>query len=228
MGYRLLEKLVRVVFPPRCIFCSKILSLDADIEICRGCYQKIPFIEGGFLYIDNRHKHACGCDYVVCVCRYTGIVRDSMIKYKFFDKSGYYRAFAKLLAGRIKKMTDYHKFDIILSIPLHKEKENVRGYNQSKLIASLVSRETGVPEKSEWLSRIRRTDSQSLLNKTGRYLNVKGAFEVKCRKEIKGKKILLIDDIMTTGYTLDECGKALREAGAESVVGAVIASGRKY
>lgn len=116
---------------------------------------------------------------------------------------------------------------MIISIPLHHKKELSRGYNQALLISKALSRELKIPECSGVLKRIKYTDAQSLLKKGDRSINVKGAFRVINSDMIKDKSILLVDDILTTGSTANECSKVLKEAGARIVDAAVIASGKK-
>lgn len=221
-----LSNAIKLIFPPKCIFCNDVLSINSDIDICRSCFNKISFIDGIINGNNTRQSNSGCCDYIICVCRYSGIIKDSLIRYKFFGKLSYYRTFARLLADKVNKMTNFNNFDIIISVPLHVNKEKIRGYNQSLLISKELSKRLGVPEYSRLLSRVRDTGSQSLLPKGKRYYNVKDAFKV-CKTElIKGKTVLLVDDIMTTGNTIDECSRVLKAAGAKAVVGAVIATGR--
>lgn len=201
------------------------MNAGIDLHICEGCYEKIVFSGENTLGIAG-HDTATGCDAAVSVCRYSGIVKHSLIKYKFYNKPGYYRTFAKLLTNHIIKVTDPIKFDMIVSVPLHKNRELNRGYNQSLLISKALSRETGIKEFSRLLIRTRNTDAQSLLDRKSRRLNVKDAFSVINEELIKGKNILLIDDIMTTGTTVNECGRILKQAGANTVLAAVIATGQ--
>ncbi|HHW49622.1 MAG TPA: ComF family protein [Clostridiaceae bacterium] len=224
----MMKELIGLLFPPKCIFCSKIIDLKADIEICRDCYKLIPFVEQKSVIPFSVPGGLGCCDGVICACRYTGIVRDSLIKYKFYDKSGFCRAFARLIAEKIKNMAVYREFDVIVSVPLHKRREHMRGYNQSLLISRILSRELKLPEKSKILKRKKETHTQSLLPLDKRRSNLLGAFEVKHTDEIKDKTVLLVDDIMTTGITLNECSKVLKEAGAKKVIAAVVASGRDF
>lgn len=124
-------------------------------------------------------------------------------------------------------MTSSRKFDIIISVPLYKEKERVRGYNQSQLISRILSRETGIAENSGLLLKVRDTGRQSLLNRKERSLNIKDAFQLTNKDRVKGKTVLLVDDILTTGYTVNECSRILKEAGAKWVTAAVVASGKR-
>ena len=226
ISWGFLHKALGFIFPPKCIFCGKIMPPNADIDICEGCFGSIPFAEEIMLRQPVEERMRDGCDEIICICRYEGIIKDSLIRCKFYNKPSYCRTFGRLMAEKAKKVLDAQRFDMIAAIPLHKDRENERGYNQSFLISKELSRRTGIPEMSRLLSRVRRTDSQSLLAKNERLINVKDAFRVNDGGKIKGKTIILIDDIMTTGATLNECGRVLKEAGAEKVAGAVLASGR--
>lgn len=220
--------LISLIFPPKCIFCNKLIDFNDNMEICEDCYKTIPFISQRNIipfFVEGKFEY---CDGLICICKYTSTIRKAIIKFKFNDKPGFSRAFAKLMAEKIKKVTRNYNFDMIISVPLHKKRKKLRGYNQSLLLAKVLSRELGLPERSRLLERTRSTGTQSLLSKEERQSNVNDAFLVKNSNEIKDKAVLLIDDIMTTGITLNECGKALKEARAEKVIAVVIASGRKF
>ena len=221
------KEIIKLIFPPKCTFCRSILPIQSDIEICDACFPLIPFFNDDIIKFGKKHDDNFYDD-VICLCEYTGIMKQAIKKYKFFDKPQYYRTFGRLLSEKMKKVTNYQNFDIIISIPLHKRKEALRGYNQSYLITKVLSRELGVPEKSYLLVRVRNTSTQSLLAKAARRSNVKDAFRVKNSSSIMGKTVLLVDDVFTTGNTLNECSRILKQAGAKEVVAAVIATGRKY
>ena len=220
-----LEEIIKMIFPPKCIFCGSILGIRQQVEICEPCLAKVPFIRGDTAMAGARILKNSYFDKVICLCRYWGIIKQSLIRYKFFNKSGYYRTFAKLLSDEVKRMTNLEKFDIIISVPLHQSKQHIRGYNQSLLLTRELSRQIGIVESSGIMSRTKRTNAQSLLPRDGRYLNVKDAFRLNDAIKIRNKVILLVDDILTTGYTVNECSRLLKEAGAKEVVVAVIASG---
>ena len=225
------EKFARLIFPPKCIFCEMVIMPEElhepEIYICPKCFNKIEFFECE-RYLVNRMNHSNAFDEIVTLFKYTGMIKESILRFKYFDKPSYYRTFAKLLANRINKLTDASKFDMIISVPLHKRKEYLRGFNQSKLISKALSRELGIPEKSSLMVRLKDTESQSLLNREKRLSNIKGAFKVVEPCSVNGKRILLIDDVLTTGSTINECAKALKDAGAESVTAAVLATGRNF
>lgn len=218
------EYFIKLIFPPKCIFCGKVLNTKTQLEICYSCYNNIPFVSEQYCEEKLMIFTKGNIDQIVCLCRYTGIAKSSLIRYKFFNKPGYYRIFARLLAERIQNMADSNVVDIIASIPLHKDKKNERGYNQSFLISKQLARELGIPEKSKALERVKSTKSQSLIRKWDeRYFNVKEAFIVNAPEQFINKTVLLVDDICTTGFTLEECAGALKKAGAKRVIAAVIA-----
>lgn len=221
-------RILNLLFPPKCIFCGVVLNINSTIDICETCYKKIPFFsdeKGSFI---NKASNSNNFDQIICLCEYSGILKDALIRYKFFNKVYYFRTFAKLLSDKVKRVTILSDFDIIISVPLYKKKEFDRGYNQAYLISKVLSKETNIPEQSNLLERVRNTGAQSLLDKDNRLINIKNAFQVKKADRIKNKSLLLVDDIFTTGSTIDECSKALKDSGAKRVVAAVIASGRKY
>ena len=132
------------------------------------------------------------------------------------------------MSKNIFMMTNYTKFDIIISVPLHKNREAKRGYNQARLVSGALSRITGIKEYSRLLVRNRNTGAQSLLDRKSRLVNLNDAFGITNERLIKDKNILLIDDIMTTGSTINECARTLKKAGARTVTAAVIATGQVH
>lgn len=116
---------------------------------------------------------------------------------------------------------------MIVSVPLHPKREQSRGYNQSYLIARELGRELGIKNEPRLLARVKNTHSQSLLKRDERLENIKDAFRITDTSRVEGKAIFLVDDILTTGATLNECSRVLKGAGAKKIVAAVIASGRR-
>jgi competence protein ComFC len=225
---KILNLIMDLIYPPKCIFCTKLLKSNTKIEICQECYKKIPFITRYSDYIERFLKSSdvdliC-FDKIICICEYKGIIKESIIRFKYFGRASYYRTFAIIIANNFKKITDIHGFDIIIGVPLHKRRERNRGYNQASLISKELGRILNIPDKSRLLIRDKYTKTQSLLHKNERYFNVKDAFRVTNENEVKDRSILLIDDVLTTGYTLNECSKVLKKAGAKKVYAVVIAA----
>lgn len=223
---RLFEQISGMVFPPKCIFCQKLLSHDAVLHICTDCYLKLPFLDKAFMTVmqDDEDNY---CDGAVGIFQYTGMVKESLIRFKFYSKPSYYRTYARLIADKLVKTIDIKQYNLVLSVPLHKHKEFSRGYNQAHLIARALAKELKLPERSGLLKRYRYTEAQSLLDKQKRNQNVKGAFTVISPKKLEGRSVLLVDDILTTGSTLEECGRMLKQAGVQKVTAVVVATGRK-
>lgn len=223
-----MDKLLHLIFPPKCIFCNKILAITSDIDICKECYEKIPFlsphpISGGRNLFNNRY-----CDQVVCVCEYSGNIKEALIRFKFYNKPSFYRALGKLLYSRLEDALDVGGIDMVLSVPLSRKRYAQRGYNQARLVSKVLSRELRVADCSAIIKRVRDTRSQRLLDKKSRYRNIRDAFALIDPDIVEGKTIVLVDDIYTTGNTVGECARILKEAGADRVIAGVIASGRKY
>jgi ComF family protein len=210
------ETLLRLIFPPKCIFCGKILDIEKELEICDDCFEKLDFIKSPII-MNN---------VIACVCQYNAVLRGAIVKYKFFDKPSFYRAFGLLLSQRVQEVFKDIKIDLLVSVPLHKKRERERGYNQAKLIAQQVSRHTGIPDRSKVIARVVNTKPQSLLSKEERKYNLEAAFIIEKPKEVQSRTILLIDDVLTTGATLHHCSECLKQAGAKAVFGAVIGTGR--
>jgi ComF family protein len=211
-----------IIFPPRCIFCRRILSSQAEQEICGDCFKKIPFTaERALSYNEDK------LDRAICACDYSGIIREALLRLKFRDRPGYSRALSGILARVVEEEYGGLVFDLVISVPLHNQRKRDRGYNQALLLSRELSRGKGIKEASYLMERCRSTEAQSLLDRDKRADNIKGAFRVKKPEEVCGKRILLIDDIMTTGNTLNECARALKEAGAAYAAAAVVAASKK-
>ena len=109
----------------------------------------------------------------------------------------------------------HHHFDVIVPVPLHRARERERGFNQAALLARRIGRRLAVPTRPRWLARIRPTRPQSELSAGERRANVRGAF--RASRRVAGRHVLVVDDILTTGATVDACARALRDAGAQRV-----------
>lgn len=226
MSVKFFNRIINIIYPPKCIFCRQVLSYETALYICSACYCELPFAKKTLLATtqDDEEHH---CDGAISVFEYTGVVKESLIRFKFYNESSYYRTYAILIADKLAKILDISRYNMVMSVPLHKRKEISRGYNQAFLISKELGRKLKLPEGSRLLKRYRHTQAQSLLDKEKRSQNVKDAFTVTASDRVRGKSILLVDDIMTTGSTLEECGRVLKNAGAAGVTAVVVASGRK-
>lgn len=195
---------------PRCSICGKPLEKGYLQEKCHDCMQEEHYFAKAISPLE-----------------YTGRVKEAIYKYKYGKKSYMYRALGPLLVQALRDQS-FDDVDIITPVPLHKKKMAQRGFNQSELLAHYVSKSLNIPLNKKDLVRIRNTDIQNKLGKSERYKNIKGAFKVKNSQAFYGLTVLLIDDILTTGATVDECSRVLIKSGAQKVYVLTLATGRGW
>ena len=154
---------------------------------------------------------------------YTGIVRKYMIKYKFNGAAYISNFFARQILKNKKASEILKLYDIIISVPMDKEKKIKRGYNQTELITQIISKELEILEGKNIVFKLKGTKTQSTLNKENRKTNIKDVYFVNNNINIRNKKIILLDDIYTTGATVNEISSKLKEAGAKEILVLIIA-----
>ncbi len=230
---------LNLLFPPRCEFCSELMEWfpKPNAPLCEPCLQEALIIEdNSCVYCGKRMRddsrttcgQCAGMRYyarVYSACEYEGLIRDKLLEFKFKGRKQLARALTWLIIEKLK-MTNNLNFDIIVSVPVHYAKMNERGYNQSELIARRLADYYSKPLSTHSLVKSKPTESQSKLDKRDRNVNVRGAFELIDADKITGKKVLLVDDIITTGATVNECSRVLIEAGAKEVYVVTAATGK--
>lgn len=149
--------------------------------------------------------------------KYDGLIRNLILKYKFNEKPYLYRSFIKFFEIYQKEYAQFDFYDIIVPVPISKKRLKTRGYNQSYLIAKEISKILNIKLENDILSKQKDNIAQSTLNKSEREENVKCVYKLVNENKVKNKKILLIDDIYTTGSTVNECSKILTNGGAEKI-----------
>lgn len=225
-----LDMLLQWFYPPRCILCGKLIKIGEQSRMCAACENTISWKEGTVcqkcgcnLYTNATYCERCQkANFVfekgVAVFSYSD-VRDSIAHFKFH----YWKRDAIPL-GKI--MGDYlltyypelaKQTELLIPVPMHQKKQKLRGFNQSELLTKVIAQRIKKPYTNT-LKRIKETIPQSQLNPEERKQNLQGAFAVENAEEIKGKTILLIDDIFTTGTTINECAKVLYKDGANKVL----------
>lgn len=205
-----------LLFPPKCPFCEKLLEKSSD-GMCPRCQRTLPWLTEESA--EQKLKDVSLC---VSPLRYQNEVRESIRRYKFHGRTGYGGIYGALVAQCIN---DHLKgrFDMISWTPLSKKRERSRGYNQAFLVAQVVAKELEIPLVGT-LHKVRDTPAQSgLTNERERHSNVLGVYALADKGLVEGKRILLIDDVVTTGSTLSECAGVLRMGGAKDVVCATVA-----
>ena len=214
----ILSHLLDLVFPPRCVFCRKFVKSSAE-TVCPKCVTDLP-------YTPNGGKQS-GDFFKVCVAPlyYEGDVRESFHRFKFREATGYAKTYGKFLAECIAENLN-GEYDIITWVPISRKRYKERGYDQSMLIAqaaALCLDDVAV----SLLEKHRDVEKQSKMGSAEkRRANISGAYRVTETELVAGKRILLIDDIITTGSTISECAKTLKREGAAEVVCACIARSR--
>jgi len=215
MGF--LSSLLDLLFPPKCVFCGKVLS-RGDEDWCDNCTETLPYtLAGG-------RQEGEYFDFCISPLYYKGVVRKSVLRFKFGGAAAYADAYGKLLADCIREHPDIN-YDIISWVPLSGKRERSRGYDQAMLLALATALELQ-NVAVETLKKTADVRAQSELGgRDERRANISGAYEAADPELVDGKCVLLIDDIVTTGATLSECAMVLLSAGAARVVCAALARG---
>ena len=208
--------LLDLLFPPRCVFCHRLLN-DGEKDMCRSCADGTEVSKESFIP-DFASDSVDGC---YAPLKYEGNVRKSLHRYKF----GGLRFYAGIYGGIICDTLSGGELncDLITWAPLSKARLRKRGYDQARLLAEEISERTGIP-CVRTLVKTKNIKAQSSLGALGRLQNIKNAYSPAEGVDLKGKHLLLVDDIVTTGATVSECAGVLKKAGAFSVTVVGVAS----
>ena len=213
------ERVLDLLFPPKCPFCQKILD-DPRAPLCPGCQGKLPWLEGRAG--ERRIDFADGCWSPLA---YDGLVRSAVHHYKFHRVRALGDPLAVLmaqcLAGRLPQGAD-----LICWAPLSKERFRQRGFNQAELLAREIGRMLSIPAEP-LLKKVKDTGPQSdLEEESARRANARGAYALLPGVSLTGRRVVLVDDVVTTGSTLSELCALLRQAGAAEVYCLTLARAR--
>lgn len=224
---RLMGWAADLLFPPRCALCGEVLAVkDCAEGFCKACREEIPFFPedkcprcggktdtGGFC-------EACLRPFAfesACAAFPYERVRTAIHLFKYRGGKGFGEGLGRLAAEYLRRAHTelLSEVDVMIPVPLHSKKERRRGFNQTILLCRAVSAETALPLCERGLLRRKDTTPQSRLSPAERKENLRGVFVVNA--DVAGKRVLLVDDIFTSGATCGECARALYRAGAESV-----------
>ena len=207
-----------LLFPPKCILCGKLLQKQEQ-DLCRECRVDSPEYPSG----KDRIQFL---DSFTAVWYYEGTVRRSLLRYKFYGARSFATGYGRLLAMKLLQ-SHPEGFDCLTWIPVSRLRKLRRGYDQVELLAKAVGRELGM-EPVPLLKKVRHNRPQSgLSDASKRRANVLGAYREVNRQAISGKRILLLDDILTTGATASEAARVLLTSGAKEIHCAAVAAARK-
>ena len=215
----ILDGIGRLLFPPKCVLCGALLDYYETV-LCHTCRCDSP--ECG-----SRGKNYQFLESWTAIWYYEGNVRDSVLRFKFGNKRGYAPCYGRLLAMKLQQAHP-EGFDCLTWVPTGFFRRLRRGYDQSELLARSVGAELGM-EPVKLLRKIRNNPPQSGIHGVAeRRANVLGVYKLEGPQSVAGKRILLIDDIITTGATAGEAARMLLTAGAEQVHCGVVAAARHH
>lgn len=193
-------------FPNICVLCTAEL-FSQERHLCSSCIVALPQtnFKKDYNPLDQKLRGRIPYDKVLTMFYFNtdGAVQELLKQVKYRNNSFLAIYLGKLLAQKME--AELNTIDVLIPIPLHKKREDARGYNQSLLIAQGISDELGIPIKNDIVFRTKYTASQTYKSRNERAENMKGAFAWKDKNELKNKKICLIDDVITTGSTIESC-----------------------
>lgn len=206
----ILERIINLIYPQVCSICGKLNTKS----LCNRCKNELEkeFEYKTDNYLEDHEKNFIEHHYFF---KYKNLIRNQLLSYKFQEKPYIYKTISSFLENKQKNLEKLKKYDIILVVPISRKRQIERGYNQSELIAKEIAKITSLKIEKNKLYKNKHTKPQSTLNKEQREENVKQVYRAKNIEKIKDKKILIFDDIYTTGSTVNECAKTLIEAGVQ-------------
>ena len=231
----ILEKALNLFFPIKCGVCEKI-----GIPICKECEENLKQYEINFMFKENIKIESLGNSFInkelnfkdniwddktnnnlkiqkIFIYKYQDIIRNLLINYKFYDASYLANSFAYLIKNNKKIYSILKSYDIIIPVPIHKKRMKERGYNQSELIAKELARIAQIKCYKDILIKTKNNKPQSTLSGDLRKENVKNVYKLVNQEKINNKKVLLFDDIYTTGTTVTECITGLKKANVKKI-----------
>ena len=231
------QALLDVFLPPICHVCREFIPDAGEIHICPTCLDCLPLVSSplcpicGIPFVGTGRDHCCGAclshkphfDVARAHFLYEGPARDLIHSFKYSRMTHLRKPLALLLLQGMREFVTDQSPHLIVPVPLHRSRLRERGFNQAVLLGRVLSHRLLLPISVHVLARTRPTEPQIELPAAERRLNVKGAFAVTGPDSVAGKRVLLLDDVMTTGSTMDECSKALKKAGAAAVIAVTIA-----
>ena len=237
----MINKIWNWVYPPRCLVCDRVLDVETEIvcercrslglpervrePICKCCGKPIGDKRREFCYDCANGKHSFL--QVRSVFVYRGM-EEAMFRFKDKNRRVLKEYFSLELAQVLQNVLPIWTPDVLMPIPLHAGKRRMRGYNQAELLAESLSKKTGILVNVSALVRTQRAVDQKRLSSVERRTNLRNAFALKEPQGLAGKRILLVDDVYTTGSTMDAAADILRKSGAQAVFFVTVCTGKGY
>lgn len=230
----ILEIILNILYPKKCPICHKIPE-NTENMICKSCWLRLSFTGkhycmkcGKPVLPEEEYCEECGrrrrnFTQGRSLLVYNETMKASMIRFKYGGRREYGDFYARLICVFGKKQILEWNPDLILPVPLHRRKKSARGFNQAEYLAKKIGKKLGIPVASHVLKKVKNTRSQKKLDAEKRRKNLRNAFAA--NEDFTGLKILIIDDVYTTGSTMDEIALVLKEKGAEKVYFFTICTG---
>lgn len=208
----MIERLLDFLFPKVCLNCGK----HGENYLCSSCFYKLD-LKFKIFPVQNKPYN-----FLIYLGKYKDEVRNKLLEFKFYNKAYINEYFLEFLIKDKNMCVFLHNFDLIIPVPMFKDKKLRRGYNQTELLAKNIEKKLNIEYADDVLIKYKENKTQSLLEPNERKKNVKDVFKIENSLKIKEKKIILIDDIYTTGATVDICARLLKKAGASEIIILVI------
>lgn len=233
-----LDRAVDLVYPRNCQFCATPLLEEHPGVVCPACLGRAKLIEPPFcrrcsLPFDGKLDDQINCGYcqdlkfhftrAIAACRADGVVRDCIHRFKYGREQYFLPHLTAWLQQAGHRWIDWTAIDAIVPVPLHPVKQRSREFNQAQLLAAQLSRQLHKPLLTTAVRRVKETKTQTRLTAHERRANLRGAFD--SRADLAGQRLVLVDDVFTTGATLDACASILTRQGATEVLALTVARG---
>lgn len=219
----LLEKILRLIYPAKCMVCDKILMEDVRAFLCDQCKNALERYGRGFF----RNERMPAVDSVFSAFYYNGGIETAIHAFKFKNQPGLSGTISRLMCEELENHGGIPESDYIVPVPMHPRKKRQRGYNQSELIAVKLGEYFNIEVRTDILRKVKYTRPQSRLKRIDRIHNLEGTFALEPGASVEGKSILLVDDVLTTGTTMNTCAKILKDKGTAHIYGIVAAIAEK-
>jgi len=214
------QSILDFVFPPLCVLCGSAIQ-SGNRLLCEKCRRDLPGLKKPLLAaaeLVHPPKPPLWFDKTLALFEYNPQVQKLIHLCKYKNMPAFSAYFGELLGVEFLRHPELNDVDMIIPVPLHNARYRERGYNQSALLASAIKKISGVPVNTNVLKRNKYTPPQAKLKREDRVKNILGAFTAKKSAKISNSCVAVVDDVVTTGTTVNECARVLRSAGAKKVV----------
>lgn len=220
------ELLLNFLFPSVCCFCGEITAYDR--AVCKRCKEALAPISGITCSVCGMERGMCRCaeepsEFERCIASfyYETEAKAGVLLLKYGELPYIARYLSVYMARQVKRRCAGVRFDLAAAVPMHRLKHRVRGYNQAEALARPLAKRLGIAFERDVLEQVRENEPQHQQKHAKRAQNVAGIYRLGKRTRVRGKTVLLVDDISTTGSTLRECARVLKDGGASMVYCAV-------